>query len=222
MQQLVHQHLLRAQNKMKHHADHKRTFREFSASDSVYVKLQPYVQTSIATRSSNKLAFRYFGPYVNTDKIGSVAYRLALPATSSIHPVFHVSQLKHAVAPHHQVHSELPNPDSQLQIPIQILDRRLHRYMTHTTPQVLVQWYHLPVPLSTWEDEDALRQAYPRAPAWGQAVSQGGEDVTNHGRTAPVEAGEEHSETEDRGTEERGRAKRMLKPKRKVAGPEWM
>ena len=57
MQQLVHQHLLWAQNKMKHHADQKRTFREFSVGDSVYVKLQPYVQTSIATRSSNKLAF---------------------------------------------------------------------------------------------------------------------------------------------------------------------
>ena len=57
MQQLVHQHLLRAQNKMKHHVDQKRTFQEFSIGDSVYVKLQPYVQTSIAIRSSSKLAF---------------------------------------------------------------------------------------------------------------------------------------------------------------------
>ena len=48
IQQLVHQHLQRAQNKMKHHAEKKRSFREFSVGDSVYVMLQPYVQTSLA------------------------------------------------------------------------------------------------------------------------------------------------------------------------------
>lgn len=48
IQQLVSQHLQRAQNKMKHHADKKRSFREFSVGDAVYVKIQPYVQTSLA------------------------------------------------------------------------------------------------------------------------------------------------------------------------------
>jgi hypothetical protein len=134
---------------MKHYADKKRSFREFEVGDSVYVKLQPYVQTSIANRSSNKLSFHYFGPYEITEKIGSATYRLALPSSSAIHPIFHLSVLKRAVSRRYQVHTELPDLDSNLQIPLQVLDHRLHQYPTHTAPQVLVRWSHLPVQLST-------------------------------------------------------------------------
>lgn len=59
MQQLVHQHLLRAQKHMKAQADKKRTDRSFQVGEFVYLKVQPYVQTSLAARSSNKLSFRF-------------------------------------------------------------------------------------------------------------------------------------------------------------------
>lgn len=98
-QQLVQQHLLRAQRKMKLQADKKHSFRSFQIGDTVYVKIQPYVQTSLANRSSNKLSFRFFGPYKIVAKIGDVAYQLQLPEDCLIHSVFHVSQLKQAIAP---------------------------------------------------------------------------------------------------------------------------
>ena len=90
MQSLVRQHLIRAQHKMKTQADRHRTPRTFQSGDSVYLKAQPYVQTSLAPRSSNKLAFRFFGPFLITEKIGPSAYRLQLPPDCLIHPVFHV------------------------------------------------------------------------------------------------------------------------------------
>lgn len=61
---------------MKHQADKKRSFRQFKVGDWVYLKLQPYVQTSVAQRACHKLAFRYFGPFQILDRVGSVAYRL--------------------------------------------------------------------------------------------------------------------------------------------------
>ena len=44
---------------------------------------------------SGKLAPRYIGPFPITERIGSMAYRLLLPAQfSAIHDVFHIYQLR--------------------------------------------------------------------------------------------------------------------------------
>lgn len=55
---------------MKRQADKQRSEREFSVGDQVYLKLQPYVQSSITARSNQKLSFRFFGPYVILERIG--------------------------------------------------------------------------------------------------------------------------------------------------------
>jgi hypothetical protein len=62
--------------------------------DFVWLKLQPYAQSSVASRLCTKLAYQYFGPYEVEAKVGPVAYKPKLPPTSSVHPVFHVSLLK--------------------------------------------------------------------------------------------------------------------------------
>ena len=94
MTSLLRQHLLRAQQRMKKQADRHRTERSFAVGDEVFLKLQPYVQTSLAPRSSQKLSFKFFGPYKIIARVGAVAYKLDLPPTSKIHNVVHVSQLK--------------------------------------------------------------------------------------------------------------------------------
>jgi hypothetical protein len=82
---------------MKSQADKKRVERRFEVGDQVFLKLQPYVQTSIARRSNQKLSYKFFGPYKVLQKLGNVAYKLELPPDSQIHLVVHVSLLKKAV-----------------------------------------------------------------------------------------------------------------------------
>jgi hypothetical protein len=73
----------------------------------------------------------------------------------------------------------LPDITNQLQVPQAILDRHLRQQNDTMISQVLVRWSFLPEELSTWEDEQALRQQFPHAPAWGQTGSQGWRDVTD-------------------------------------------
>lgn len=137
MTQLLKQHLNRAQQQMKVYADKKRSFREFVVGDWVYLKLQPYIQSSVARRANHKLCFKYFGPFQILHKVGKVAYQLQLPADSAVHPVFHVSQLKHAVGFKHQVQPRLPTL-STFQVPVSVLDSRQIRKGNTSLTQVLV------------------------------------------------------------------------------------
>lgn len=121
----LQQQLKKAQDRMKIQADRHRTDRSFEVGDAVLLKLQPFIQTSVARRPFQKLAFRYYGPYTIQAKVGAVAYRLDLPDTSKIHPVVHVSLLKRAVGATVPVSADLPPPDSVLQAPhspVQVLE----------------------------------------------------------------------------------------------------
>lgn len=125
MIQLVRQHLQRAQQKMKVQTDKKRTDYSFEVGEMVFVKLQPYVQQSVQHRSNHKLSFKFFGPYEIIQKIGKVAYKLKLPDHSSVHPVFHISQLKKCVCNTTQVSQVIPEPCDTHPVVESVLDKRL-------------------------------------------------------------------------------------------------
>ena len=73
MLDVIRQHLLRAQQRMKAQADKNHSERSFEVGDLVYLKLQPYIQQSVEARGNQKLAFWYFGPYKILQRVGEVA-----------------------------------------------------------------------------------------------------------------------------------------------------
>lgn len=80
---------------MKAQADSKRRELSFHIGDSVFLRIQPYRQHSLANRRYEKLSLRFFDPYKVIRLVGPVA-ELELPASSRVHPIFHVSLLRPA------------------------------------------------------------------------------------------------------------------------------
>lgn len=93
---------------MKKYADRKRTERILEVGDMVYLKMQPYRLNAFGLRTHIKLQSKFYGPFRIIARIGQVAYKLLLPESTGIHPVFHVSQLKKHVGPKAIPCSDLP------------------------------------------------------------------------------------------------------------------
>lgn len=180
------QHLATAQNRMKQQADRHRRDHSFQVGDMVLLKLQPYTQSSVANRPYPKLAYKYFGPYKVLERVGTVAYRLQLPADASIHDVFHISQLKPFVPDYTPVFDNLPMTTdlaAAAAVPQQVVARRLVKKGNKAIPQVKILWSGMPSHAATWEDYNVIKQRFPSAPAWGQAVSSAGGGVTAEAAT---------------------------------------
>ena len=88
--------LKEAQEKQKIYVDKHRVDKEFSFGDHVYLKVRAR-KSSLKLGSCAKLSPRYRGPFEVLERIGPVAYRIAFPASTRTHDVFHVSLLKRYV-----------------------------------------------------------------------------------------------------------------------------
>ncbi|PRQ45918.1 putative nucleotidyltransferase, Ribonuclease H [Rosa chinensis] len=162
---LIKEKLKTAQSRQKSYADNRRKDLEFQVGDWVFLKLSPW-KGIIRFGKRGKLSPRYIGPYEITERIGAVAYRLALPPRlSRVHDVFHVSMLRKYIADSSHVLQEQPirlreNLTYEEQ-PVQILDRREQILRNKTIPLVKVLWSNHMVEEATWEPEEQMRKQYP-------------------------------------------------------------
>ena len=162
--QLIKDNLLKAQARIKHQADKHRVERQLEVGDMVYLKIQPYKHSSLSIHSSLKLNSKYYGPFRVLEKIGKVAYKILLPDTCHLHPVFHVSQLKKDIGPEVVPTPDLPLVDEHGNIkvaPQELLERRLIPCNNEPVVQWLIQWTNLPSSEATWEDTDFIRRIFP-------------------------------------------------------------
>lgn len=128
MDQLLKEAIELAQNRYKQYADRQRQDATLQVGDSVFLKLQPYRQLSVAVRRHLKLAHKYYGPYKVVEKVGNVAYKLELPEGSQIHPVFHISLLKKKLGTNSTATTKLPKLGKEGQFlvyPVKVLERKM-------------------------------------------------------------------------------------------------
>ena len=156
--------LHKAQDRMRATANRKRREEHYDMGDLVYLKLQPYRQKSLAKHRNEKLLPRYYGPFPIKARVGTVAYQLTLPPSSTIHPVFHVSQLRKAVGTAPTSLSLLPQLTAEMELliePTAILGVRQRHTGSTPVTEVLVQWKDLPDFEATWESFAAIQNQFP-------------------------------------------------------------
>jgi hypothetical protein len=161
---LLCQNIKHAQQRMKKYIDLKRTERELEIGQQVYLRLQPYRQTSISHRRALKLTPQFYGPFRIIRRVGKVAYELDLPPEAQIHPIFHVSQLKPRLGSASVALPKLPLVDSNGVLrpePAEVLDRRSRQKNNRPLIELLIPWEGQTADNAMWEEFHRLKDAYP-------------------------------------------------------------
>jgi hypothetical protein len=146
---------------MKQQADQGRSEHQFAEGDQVFMRLEPYKQTSLKAEHCQKQAPKFYGPYIVIKRVGQVTYQLAMPSQSKLHPIFHVSCLKNVIGTRCQIQTNLPKLAKERSIWLQpeaVLDQRECRLRQRTIKEVLVQWKDTTPADATWEPTTILQQ----------------------------------------------------------------
>ena len=126
---------------------------EFEVGDYVFLKVMPK-RGVVRFDKRGKLSPRFIGPFEILERIGTVAYRLALPPSmTDVHEVFPVSMLrKYTPDPAHVVdwgQIEVDTNETFEEGPVCIIDSRDQVLRCKTVRLVRVLWKHYGVEEST-------------------------------------------------------------------------
>ena len=151
--------LKRAAETMKHFYDRKRTdSRDYKVGDQVYVEA-----TNISTmRPAKKLDDKRYGPFEIIEKVGLSSYKLKLPDTWKIHPVFNEALL----TPYHPPEfptQEKPPPPPPIQVPEGHVEYEVNEVLgsrrRRKKVEYLVSWKGYPNEENSWQPMRNLKNA---------------------------------------------------------------
>nr|CAD1821630.1 unnamed protein product [Ananas comosus var. bracteatus] len=139
---IARERLLTAQSRQRSYADQLRRDLKFQIGDHVFLKVSP-TRGIKRFRIRGKLSPRFIGPYEILERVGPVAYRLALPPNlSGVHNIFHVLVLrKYIFDPTHVLDAtpmELRDDLSFEEQPVRILAREVKKLRNRDIPYVKV------------------------------------------------------------------------------------
>ena len=155
-----------ANDRQKSYADMKRKDIRYEIGEKVFLKVSPWKKV-LRFGKKGKLSPRFIGPYEVIEKVGPMAYRLALPPKlEKIHSVFHVSMLRRYRSDLSHVVSletiELRPDLTYEEEPVEILAREVKEFQNKKIPLVKVLWRNHKTEEATRESEKTMRQQYPQ------------------------------------------------------------
>ena len=141
---MIREKLKMATDRQKSYTDMKRKDIRYEVGEKVLLKVSPWKKV-MRFGKKGKLSPRFIGPYEVIEKVGPVAYKLALPQDlEKIHNVFHVSMLqRYRSDPKHVVSSETIElrPDlTYEEEPVEILAHEVKELRNKKIPLVKVLW----------------------------------------------------------------------------------
>ena len=162
---MIRERLKVVADRQKSYADLKKKDIQYEIGEKVFLNVSP-LKKFMRFEKKGKLSPRFIRSYEVIEKVGPVAYRLALPLVlEKIHNVFHVSMLRrYRSDPSHVVSSEVIElrPDTTYkEEPIEIIAREVKELRSKRIPLVKVLWRNHKTEEATWESEETMRQQYP-------------------------------------------------------------
>jgi len=159
---MIQENMRASQSRQKSYYDKRRKDIEFQVSDHVFLRVNPETGVGRALKC-RKLTPRFVGPFEIIEKVGVVAYRIALPPSlSNLH---NVSQLRKYVydASHVIQVDELEVRDNLTveTCPVRIEDREVKRLRGKEIILVKIIWVGPTGESATWESESRMKFSYP-------------------------------------------------------------
>ncbi|KAK6144718.1 hypothetical protein DH2020_021538 [Rehmannia glutinosa] len=160
----IRERIKAAQDRQKSYADPKRKELQFAVGEKVFLRVSP-TKGIFRFGKRGKLNPRNVGPYEVLERVGRVAYRLALHQECRIHNVFHVSMLRRYMPdPSHVVNYETIKLDKQLSYekkPVAVLDRKVHKLRNRDVELIKMQWSGHSQEEATWERKEDILASHP-------------------------------------------------------------
>jgi hypothetical protein len=155
-----------ARSRQKSYVDTQGWELTFEEGEFVYLKVSP-IRGLCRFKVKGKLSPCYIGPFRILEWKGEIAYQLELPVRlSSVHNVFHISQLKKCLrVPEEQLPLEELTVQDDLtytEYPVKILDTLERITQSKRIRMCRVQWSHHAEDEATWEQEDELQAEFPQ------------------------------------------------------------
>ncbi|XP_073004932.1 uncharacterized protein [Typha latifolia] len=146
-------------------ADNRRRNLDFQVGNMVFLKVSP-LKGLIRFGKKGKLSHRFIGPFEVLERIGEVAYQIALPSRlAKVHNVFHVSMLrKYVPSADHVIDFEpleIRENLSYEEQPVEILETQQITLRNRVISFVKILWQNHKPEEATWEREDEMREKHP-------------------------------------------------------------